>query len=128
MIDFSMYDKKEPEIYAYKCNECGTSYYPVPMLCKKCNNRRDPSGIVYKDWEKVRLDGPCQLLTWTRVWNLPEGYDRPCMLFGMVEFPNGLRASGQLEVANPSCGMKLIARVEESQQKPGANVFVFFET
>jgi uncharacterized protein len=125
MIDFSIYDKQVPEIYAYKCNECGTSYYPVPMLCKKCNNRRDPSGIVHKDWEKIPLDGPCKLLTWTRVWALPEGYDRPCLLFGIVEFTNGLRASGRLEVENPSGGMNLVARVEESTERPGAAVMMF---
>jgi|SRR5664280_1463778 uncharacterized OB-fold protein len=129
MIDFSIYDKQAPEIYAYKCNDCGTSYYPVPMLCKKCSGRRDPSGIVYKDWEKFSLDGPCKLLTWTRVWALPEGYDRPYLLFGIVEFPNGLRASGRLEVENPGSGMNLVAGVEESSERPGApvNVFVFSE-
>jgi len=129
MIDFSVYDKKTPEIHGYKCPKCDTIYYPVPMLCRKCSNRRDPSGIVYPDWDKFPLEGPCKLLTWTRVWALPEGYNRPYQLFGIVEFPNGLRASGQLAVEDPRTGMSLIAHVEESSERPGAavNVFVFSE-
>jgi uncharacterized OB-fold protein len=127
MIDFSLYDKQTPEIYAYKCPKCGATYYPAPMLCAKCSNRRDPSGIVYDDWDKIALEGPCKLLTWTRVWALPEGYDRPFLLFGMVEFPNGLRASGRLEAENPQIGMNLVARAEESSERPGkpVNIFVF---
>jgi uncharacterized protein len=128
MIDFSVYDKKAPEIYAYRCPDCGASYYPVPMLCAKCNSRRDPSGIVYKDWDKFPLEGPCKLLTWTRVWALPEGYDRPFLLFGIVEFPNGLRASGRLEVDNPSDNMSLAASVEESSERAGPPVMIFVFT
>jgi hypothetical protein len=47
----------------------------------------------------------------------------------MVEFSNGLRASGRLEVENPCIDMNLVARVEESSERPGApvKVFVFFE-
>lgn len=127
MIDFSVYDKKQPEIYAYKCPSCGTAYYPVPMICGKCSSRRDPSGMVYPEWDKFQLEGPCKLLTWTRVWALPEGYDKPYLLFGIVEFPDGLRAAGQLEVENPTTGMNLVAHVEESTERPGktVNVFVF---
>lgn len=130
MIDFSVYETKEPEIYGYRCPECQTHYYPVPMLCGKCHCRRDPSGIVHKNWEPFALQGPCTLLTWTRVWALPEGYDRPSEMFGMVEFPNGLRASGRLEADNPTIGMRLTARVEESSERPGppVKVFVFSDT
>ncbi len=129
MIDFSVYETKQLEIYAYRCPECRAEYYPAPMLCAKCHCRRDPSGIVHKDWDPFPLEGACTLLTWTRVWALPEGYDRPCEMFGIVEFPNGLRAAGRLEAASPVMGMALVARVEESTERPGppAKVFVFSE-
>jgi hypothetical protein len=67
------------------------------------------------------------LLTWTRVWNLPEGYNVKNLLFGIAEFENGLRASGRLRVDDPKIGMKLNARVEESDERPGkpVNVYVF---
>ncbi|HLI62900.1 MAG TPA: zinc ribbon domain-containing protein [Terriglobales bacterium] len=129
MIDFGIYGAQEPRIFAYRCPQCHTAYYPPPMLCAKCSNRRDPSGIVYDDWEKFPLEGACKLLTWTRVWALPEGYDQPYLLFGMVEFPNGLRASGRLEVESPHLGMELIAWVAESSERPGhpVNIFLFSE-
>jgi hypothetical protein len=58
---------------------------------------------------------------------LPEGYEKPNLLFGLVEFENGLRAAGQLEVEKPEIGMTLQANVEVSDERPGepVNVFVF---
>ena len=123
MIDFSMYDVKEPKISAYRCKQCGTLYYPAPMVCKKCNCRRDP--VTDKGWEVFDLEGSCTLLSWTRLWNLPEGYTKKNLMFGIVEFENGLRASGQLEVEDPQSGMKLNAEVVESDERPGKPVKVF---
>jgi len=127
MIDFDMYDARAPRIMAYKCLTCGAEYYPAPMVCGKCSARRDP--VTGKGWEAFGLEGSCQLLTWTRVWNLPEGYTKKYLLFGIVQFENGLRASGQLEVEDPKTGMKLNATVKESDERPGnpVDVFVFKE-
>lgn len=123
MIDFSMYDVKVPEILGYKCLTCGAIHYPAPMICSKCSTRRDP--VTGKKWETFTMGGPVTLLTWTRVWNLPEGYNVKYLLFGIVEFENGLRASGRLRVDDPKIGMKLNARVEESDERPGKPVKVF---
>ena len=127
MIDFSMYDAQAPQIHAYKCPSCGALSYPAPMICSQCSARRDPSGLRSPDWEKLPMEGSCRLLTWTRVWALPEGYDTPYLLFGIVEFPDGLRASGRLEAENPQTGMELTAAVVESNERPGVpvNIFVF---
>ena len=89
MIDFSAYDVKTPEILAYRCAKCGSIYYPAPMICAKCSSRRDP--VTGKHWETFPLEGPVKLLSWTRVWNLPDGYNVKFLLFGIVEFENGLR-------------------------------------
>jgi uncharacterized OB-fold protein len=75
--------------------------------------------------EQFDLEGPCTLLSWTRLWNLPEGYTKKNMMFGIVEFENGLRASGQLEVDEPKTGMKLVSTVVESDERPGDPVKVF---
>jgi uncharacterized OB-fold protein len=127
MIDFSMYDQKEPEILAVKCPECGRLDYPAPMICKGCGARRDPSGIKAPEWETFPLEGRCKLLTWTKVYALPEGYEKPYLIFGIVEFENGLRAAGQVEAENPETGMELQSHVEISEDRPGrqADVFVF---
>jgi len=93
------------------------------MICSKCDARRDP--VTGKGWETFDLEGPCELLTWTRLWNLPEGYNKKYLLFGIVQFENGLRASGRLEIEEPKIGMKLTATVEESDERPGKPVKVF---
>jgi uncharacterized OB-fold protein len=97
-------------VHAYRCPKCGALYHPAPMVCKKCRNRRDPSETVYPDFEKVPMEGPCTLLTWTRIYALPEGFDRPSLAFGVVRFPNGLSATGRLLARNPKSGMALVAR------------------
>ena len=125
MIDFSAYDVKTPEILGYRCCKCGSIYYPAPMICAKCSSRRDP--VTGKHWETFPLEGPVKLLSWTRVWNLPDGYNVKFLLFGIVEFDNGLRAAGRIGVADPTIGMTLNSRVEESDERPGkpVNIFVF---
>ena len=123
MIDFSMYDTKAPKISAFMCDNCGTKYYPAPMICSHCGTRRDP--VTKRGWTTFDLEGPCTLLTWTRVWNLPEGYNKKFLQFGIVQFESGLRASGQVEADDPKTGMKLNATVEESDERPGKPVKVF---
>ena len=125
MIDFSAYDVQTPEILGCRCCKCGSIYYPAPMICAKCSSRRDP--VTGKHWETFPLEGPVKLLSWTRVWNLPDGYNVKFLLFGIVEFDNGLRASGRIGVAETTIGMKLNSRVEESDERPGkpVNIFVF---
>lgn len=110
---YDMYTEKKPQVFAMKCPKCGALYHPAPMICPKCLNRRDPSNYFFPDWEKVPMEGECTLLTWTRVYALPEGYEMPFLLFGVVAYPNGLRASGQLQVDEPKIGMKLTTDVGE---------------
>lgn len=100
----------DTHVYAYRCPKCGALYHPAPMVCKQCRNRRDPSVTVFPDFEKVPMEGPCKLLTWTRIYALPDGIDRPSSTFGIVEFPSGLRAVGQLMVDEPRSGASLVAR------------------
>lgn len=124
MIDFSVYDEQVPHIHGFRCLKCGAIYYPAPMVCGKCDSIRDPT--TGKGWEEFDLEGPCTLLTWTRVWNLPEGFNRKFLMFGMVEFPDGLRAPGRIELeGDPVMGMRLEARVIEADERPGKPVKVF---
>lgn len=127
MIDFSAYGVQTPEVLAVKCPSCGKLHYPAPMICSGCGERRDPSGVIFKDWETISLTGESTLLAWTRVYALPEGLDMQYLLFGIVEFPNGLRASGRLNVDQPETGMKVNARVESIDNPKGKEFdgFVF---
>ncbi|OAA92016.1 MULTISPECIES: Zn-ribbon domain-containing OB-fold protein [Clostridium] len=92
----------DEKMYAYKCTVCGQLHHPKHFVCKKCGNR---------SFEEVPLEGEVTLLTYTKVYNLPEGYMKPYLYFGIVKFENGLTVSGQLEVDNPVIGMKLISTV-----------------
>ncbi|HUV08745.1 MAG TPA: DNA-binding protein [Spirochaetia bacterium] len=123
MIDFSIYAKKKPEVFAHKCPNCGTLDYPAPMICKSCSTRRDPSGVIFSAWEKVPLTGRCKLLAWTRVFALPEGFDVQYMLFGIVLFANGLKASGRLLCDKPAAGMELEAKTGIIREQPGETIY-----
>ena len=71
------------------------------------------------------MRGKCRLLTWTRVYNLPEGFDVKYLLFGIVEFENGLRASGRLLVDEPETGMELDAKVGVIKEIVGEDIHGF---
>ena len=125
-FNFSKYGVKKHEVCATKCPKCGKLFYPAVMVCDVCHARRDPSGYFMPDWEKVPLEGECTLLTWTRVYALPEGFMKKYLDFGIVEFANGLRASGQIEAdALPETGMKLVSTVGVVKEKVGKDFYGF---
>jgi hypothetical protein len=71
-----------------------------------------------REFEELPLDGPCKLLTWTRAYNLPEGYMQPWLNFGIVEFPSGVRATGQIGFDDGIVsGMDLVATVGVVKEK-----------
>jgi len=112
MVDFTQYVPKKKAIFAHICPNCGEKYYPAPMVCHKCGTRRDPTGSKYAEWPVEEMKGQCTLLTWTRLTALPIGFNDRYLLFGIVEFPNGIRASGLLRVESPETGMTLFARAD----------------
>ena len=121
MVDFSKYADGNHDVSARKCPECGEIYYPVPMVCTRCGARRDPSGTKYSRWEEVKLEGKCRLLTWTRLYNLPGDFTDRYLVFGIVEFEDGVRAAGRVAVERPNSGMALVARTDVVRQN-GENV------
>lgn len=102
---------EEMKMYAYKCKKCGKLHHPRYIVCQNpdCDGR---------EFEEVPLEGKCKLLTWTRVYNLPEGYMVPWLNFGIVEFPNGVRATGQIGFDDGiETGMELVATVGQVKEK-----------
>ncbi len=106
----------EREMIAYQCIQCGELHHPLHYVCRKCGGR---------DFEEVPLRGEAKLLTWTKVYNLPEGYMKPSLGFGIVEFENGLRVAGQLDVPQPKFGMKLISTVDVVREGVGQDYYGF---
>jgi uncharacterized OB-fold protein len=80
------------------------------MVCRKCGNR---------DFNEVELSGEGTVLTWTKVYNLPEGYMMPYLCFAIVKFDeSGLVVSGRIDSDSPETGMRVrstVAVVKETE-------------
>ena len=81
--------KKGIQIVAYKCKRCGKVHYPLHERCLACKGR---------EFEQLAPQGKAKLLTWTRIFNLPWGFDERYLTIGVVEFENGIRAMGRIDV------------------------------
>jgi len=106
----------EPKMNAYKCTQCGQLHHPAYFICRQCGNRT---------FEAVPLEGEATLLTFTRVYNLPEGYMKPWIAFGIARFTNGLCVSGQIDSDYIAAGMKLTATVGVVKEGVGKDYFGF---
>lgn len=94
------------EIYAYRCRKCGHLHYPFRMVCKECRQ----NDFFEFDIEPLPKTG--RLLTYTKVHNLPAEFEVETLGLGIVELDNGIRITGQLEVAEPTMGMSVVGEVE----------------
>ncbi len=98
------------EIYAYKCRKCGQLHYPFRMVCKQCH-ANEPHAF-----DPVPLPKKGKLLTYTFLYNLAADYMVEKLGLGIVELENGLRITGQVNIANPKTGMAVVGRVEVVRQ------------
>lgn len=89
-------------ITGYKCKNCGLIMYPKHERCLDCGGR---------EFTKVTPSGKARLLTYTVLNELPWGIDERGRVLGVVEFTNGVRAMGLLEVPEDEVkiGMRLTA-------------------
>lgn len=109
--------KREIEITAYKCKKCSKLHYPFHDRCLACKNR---------EFEKVKPQGNTKLLTFTRIYNLPWGFDQRYLTIGVVEFENGVRAMGQInidETYHLKTGMTMKPSWEPVRLQYGENVY-----
>ncbi|MDV4151410.1 zinc ribbon domain-containing protein [Clostridium sp. AL.422] len=104
------------KMYAYKCTTCGELHHPKHYVCRKCG---------YREFEEVELGGEVTLLTYTRVYNLPEGYMKPYLAFGIVKFDNGLTATGQIDSEELEIGMRLSTTVGVIKETVGKDCYGF---
>jgi uncharacterized OB-fold protein len=67
----------------------------------------------------VALNGEGVVLSWTKVYNLPEGYMVPYLCFAIVQFDDtGLVVSGRIDSEQPEIGMRVrstVAIVKETE-------------
>ncbi|MCI0520259.1 MAG: OB-fold domain-containing protein [Chloroflexi bacterium] len=103
-------------ITAYKCKKCGKLHYPFHDRCLECKGR---------EFDKVAPQGDAKLLTFTRIYNLPWGFDQRFLTIGVVEFENGVRAMGQIhadETYPLKVGMAMHPRWDAVRVQNGENV------
>lgn len=96
----------ERSIFAYKCKKCGELHYPYRMVCKKCGKNE------HNEFEPVALPTKGKLLTFTEVYNLPADFEVATLGLGIVELENGIRMTGQINIAKPKMGMEVVGKVE----------------
>jgi uncharacterized OB-fold protein len=108
---------KEIAILAFKCKKCGRIHYPFHDRCLVCKGR---------EFETIKPEGNVKLLTFTRIYNLPWGFDQRYLTIGVAEFENGVRAMGQIHVDENfplANGMGLKASWAPVRVQAGENVY-----
>ena len=109
--------QKEIAITAYRCKKCGKLHYPFHDRCLACKSR---------EFDKVAPEGNARLLTFTRIYNLPWGFDQRYLTIGVVEFENGIRAMGQIKVdesVDLQLGAWMLPSWEPVRVQYGENVY-----
>jgi uncharacterized OB-fold protein len=94
------------DINAYRCRRCGTLHYPFRMVCKNCKEND------FFEFDTVPLPKRGKLMTFTFVHNLPAEFAVAKLGLGIVELENGLRMTGQIDIADPMLGMDVVGSVE----------------
>jgi uncharacterized OB-fold protein len=90
------------QFVGYVCKACGAKSYPRHARCPACGKT---------EFSEKSLGGRATLLTFTRVHMLSLAYMERYITLGIVEFDNGFRALGRLQVDEPRIGMKLTADI-----------------
>jgi uncharacterized OB-fold protein len=97
----------------YQCTGCGRIFHPARTVCLDCGGRR---------FSEVPLEDECTLVTFTRLHALPMDFHQRTLMLGMVEFPGGVRALGQLSAEQVETGMKMKARWEVVRTLEGEEI------
>ncbi len=105
---------KHADTTAYKCKQCGYVMFPKHERCLNCKGR---------EFDKVEPAGKAKLLTFTVLNELPWGIDERGRVIGIVEFENGVRATGLILADQPKIGMRLQASMQPVRAISGINMY-----
>lgn len=75
------------EIMGFKCRKCATVVYPKRLLCPSCKG---------KDFDEHPLGEEGKVVTYTKLWTIPEGIEQLPLTLAIVEFDDGVRVTGQV--------------------------------
>lgn len=77
----------ENRLVGFKCKNCGTIAYPRRLLCSSCKGR---------EFEEHPLNGEGKVVTFTKLWAIPEGIEQLPLTLAIVEFDGKVRVTGQV--------------------------------
>lgn len=109
--------RKQIDITAYRCKNCGRIHYPFHDRCLACRGR---------EFEEIKPEGDARLLAYTAIFNLPWGFDQRFLIIGIGEFDNHVRAMGHIRadsVDGLEQGMRLKASWEPVRVRYGEPVY-----
>lgn len=104
----------EHTVNAAKCRKCGKLTYPTHFYCPACG---------FTEFDAVAIAGEGTLLTFTRAYALSLDYEDLYLTLGIVEMDQGVRATGQLDIAEPATGMRVVASVGPVRDVDGRTVY-----
>lgn len=77
----------ENRLIGFKCKKCGTITYPKRLLCPSCKGR---------DFEEYLLSEEGRVVTFTKLWAVPEGIEQLPLTLAIIEFDGKVRVTGQV--------------------------------
>ena len=101
---------------AYRCTNCGRVTTYARLRCLACRN---------ESFEKLTPATSATLLTSTEIHMLPVGFDIRFLRVGIVEFPDGSRATGWLVSDRIKPGARVDVRWEPIRDDYGEKTYGF---
>ena len=77
----------ESRLIGFKCKKCGAVAYPKRLICSSCRG---------KDFGEHPLSDEGKVMTFTKLWAIPEGIEQLPLTLAIVEFDGGVRVTGQV--------------------------------
>jgi len=77
----------EDKLTGFKCKKCGTIAYPKRFLCSSCKGR---------DFDEQPLGDEGRVVTFTKLWAIPEGIEQLPLTLAIIEFDGKVRVTGQV--------------------------------
>lgn len=105
----------EQKFVGFRCKSCGKVMLPKHDRCISCKGT---------EFEEVELPNEGTLITYTKLYALPEGIDMPPLTLGIADF-GGVRVLGQVATDDPAVGMKLKPVWGKLRKLKGRDIFGF---
>lgn len=86
-------------LLGFTCKKCGKMMFPRRPVCPACKGR-DIGELELGDQEAL-------LVTFTRLWAVPEGIQVLPLTLGIVEFQNGIRMTAPMVGEDVTIGSKV---------------------